>query len=237
MGRPRRSRSKQRSIRESVGNEKNIAKDRHKRHVIINCNHVVKQDGNISTEIRNHNQNIGEVKAADESLLDLEQRMRQVDMKDIVKSCLVTSHLNRVLKDPSSRDMFAKFLNEVPGGSDRNVHFWIDCEKYANMEHCKERAELARIIVKRYLVKNAAEKIHFDDDTVKEIKDGIATETDDQNQKLFASVQRRVFNQMKTGSFSRFLESDSYKQLAEQEKEVGVVSEVTPNQYLTCMTK
>ena len=134
-------------------------------------------------------------------------------MKNIVKSCLVTSHLTKVLKDTSGRELFSRFLEEDLGVSDRVINFWVDCENYANMGRCKQRTKLAKNIYKRYLMKNAPEKINFEENIVKEVKNNINDKNNEVKDEVFVAVQRIVFNQMKKENFQQFLESDFYKKL------------------------
>ena len=62
-------------------------------------------------------------------------------------------------------------------------------------------------------MKNAPEKINFEENIVKEVKNNINDKNNEVKDEVFVAVQRIVFNQMKKENFQQFLESDFYKKL------------------------
>ena len=125
-----------------------------------------------------------------------------------------SNSLDNLLKDPAGIHNFLIHLKSEH--SSENIRFWLACENYKKSSKDK-LGEKADIIYKEFLSQHAPYQVNIDSYFLQSVKNTVHRPT----YKTFDDVQNEIYLLMKSDSYPRFIKSERYQKLLQDNNPNG----------------
>ncbi|XP_006834251.1 PREDICTED: regulator of G-protein signaling 18 [Chrysochloris asiatica] len=116
---------------------------------------------------------------------------------------------DKLLSHKDGLKAFTRFLKTE--FSEENIEFWIACEDFKKSKEPQQIIHKAKVIYEKFIQNDAPQEVNLDFHTKEIITKTIAQPT----LHSFDAAQSRVYQLMEQDSYTRFLKSDIYLDLAE----------------------
>ncbi len=113
--------------------------------------------------------------------------------------------LDYILKDKDGRAVFMNFLRKRHCAE--NLMFWVDVEKYSQLDDPEKRKVKAKEVYERYIDSKAAHEINIPFNIKKEIDQAIENPDRD----IFLQAQKSIFLLMVYGTFDYFVQTEQFR--------------------------
>ncbi|TRZ26832.1 hypothetical protein HGM15179_000302, partial [Zosterops borbonicus] len=122
-------------------------------------------------------------------------------------------NFDKMMKTPAGRNLFREFLRTEY--SEENLLFWLACEDLKKEQNKKVIEEKARLIYEDYISILSPKEVSLDS----RVREVINRNLLDPSPHMYEDAQLQIYTLMHRDSFPRFLNSQIYKSLVENENE------------------